>query len=207
MTVYDNSAARQAASLRARARGGLWRRLLTALKLRAPDARIAREAAAWQAGAVGEQTTAALLAELERYGWTVLHDRAIPGAHSANADHVVISPGGRLYLVDSKMWSAKTGMVRLDGGRLMHGELDRSRVLRSLEFERMLVERAVRTPVTALIAVHKAPVDGDGFFVDGVPVVPASRLVMLLVANDGPRNPGARWLADTVEAALPPYRS
>jgi hypothetical protein len=206
MTVYGNSASRQAAVLRARARGGLWRRLLTRLGLTTVNARTAREAAAWEAGAVGEHSTAALLAALQPYGWWVLHDRAIPGAHSANADHVVISPGGRVYLVDSKMWSAKTGAVRVEGGRLLHGPYDRGGSLRSLAFERALVEKALQAPVTALIAVHRAPVADGGFFVDGVPVVPADRLVMLLVANDGPRNGGAGWLAREAERLLPPYR-
>nr|WSZ21187.1 NERD domain-containing protein [Streptomyces canus] len=206
MTVYGNSAARQAAVLRARVRGGLWRRLLARLGLRTADARTAREAAAWEAGAVGEYSTAAQLATLEPYGWKILNDRAIPGAHSANADHIAISPGGRVYLVDSKMWSAKTGMVSTEGGRLWHGRYDRAGSLRSLAFERMLVEKALQAPVTALIAVHRAPVQDDGFFVGDVPVVPADRLVMLLVANDGPRSPGALWLAREAERLLPPYR-
>ncbi|MEU5043206.1 nuclease-related domain-containing protein [Streptomyces griseorubiginosus] len=206
MTAYGNSAGRRAAVLRARARGGLWRRLLTRLGLASTNVRAAREAAAWEAGADGEYSTAAQLATLKPYGWTVLNDRAIPGAHSANADHVVISPGGRVYLVDSKMWSAKTGPVHGAGGRLWHGPYDRGGSLRSLAFERALVEKALQAPVTALIAVHRAPVQDDGFFVDGVPVVPADRLVMLLVANDGPRSPGAVWLAREAERLLPPYR-
>jgi Nuclease-related domain len=44
-------------------------------------------------GAVGERRTAGLLALLERQGWAVLHDLAIPGS-AANIDHLVIGPGG-----------------------------------------------------------------------------------------------------------------
>jgi hypothetical protein len=36
------------------------------------------EAAAWRRGAAGERRTARLLAVLERHGWAVLHDLAIP---------------------------------------------------------------------------------------------------------------------------------
>jgi Nuclease-related domain len=50
---------------------------------------------AWRRGAVGERRTARLLAPLERRGWAVLHDLAIPGTQ-ANIDHLVIGPGGVL---------------------------------------------------------------------------------------------------------------
>src|SRR5918995_4523079 len=51
------------------------------------------DAIAWRRGAVGERRTARLLAPLERHGWAVLHDLAIPGS-KANIDHLVIGPGG-----------------------------------------------------------------------------------------------------------------
>jgi hypothetical protein len=40
---------------------------------------------AWHRGAIGERRTARLLARLERDGWCVLHDLAVPGSR-ANAD-------------------------------------------------------------------------------------------------------------------------
>ena len=55
---------------------------------------------AWRRGAAGERRTARLLAPLERQGWVVLHDLAIPGS-AANIDHLVIGPGGMLA-IDSK---------------------------------------------------------------------------------------------------------
>ena len=85
VTAYENSAARQAAAIRARAQRGVWRRVLAWLGIPVGDGRTAREAAAWGAGAVGEARTAELLRPLEAEGWRVLHDRALPGAHSANA--------------------------------------------------------------------------------------------------------------------------
>jgi Nuclease-related domain len=45
------------------------------------------------AGSGGERRTARLLAALERHGWVVLHDLALPGSR-ANLDHLVIGPGG-----------------------------------------------------------------------------------------------------------------
>jgi len=165
------------------------------------------QAAKWAAGAKGEQMTAHLLAPLQAAGWWVLHDRQIPGCDRANADHVLVSPGGRLYVVDSKLWSKDTGSVHPRAGRLWHGEVDRDRAVESLVFEAMMVERVLRTSVTALMAVHSAPVWGDGFSVRGVSVMPARRLVELLVFKDGTRNPGALWLAKAVEEKLPPYRS
>lgn len=206
MTAYGNSAERWAAQLRADARRGPWRRFLSAVGVtvhtRAADA----QAASCRAGSEGEARTAVLLAPLQAVGWGVLHDRAIPGARTANADHVVISPGGRVFLVDSKLWSAKANRtVHVAGGRLRHGNQDRGQAVKSLLFETGLVERALGVPVQPLMAVHNAPVAGGGFFVGGVPVVPADRLVQALSMNDGPRNPGARGLAVRADRVLPRY--
>src|SRR5829696_3087477 len=72
---------------------------------------------AWRRGAAGERRTARLLAPLERHGWAVLHDLAIPGS-AANIDHLVIGPGGVL-VVDSKRYR---GRLRLDrDGMVWHG--------------------------------------------------------------------------------------
>ena len=51
------------------------------------------DAVAWRRGAAGERRTAGLLAVLERQGWAVLHDLAVPGSRT-NVDHLVIGPGG-----------------------------------------------------------------------------------------------------------------
>jgi Nuclease-related domain len=58
------------------------------------------DALAWRRGAAGERRTARLLAPLERYGWAVLHDLAIPGSQ-ANIDHLVIGPGGVVVIIAS----------------------------------------------------------------------------------------------------------
>jgi len=208
VTVYDNSAARQAAAIRAYARRGVWRWLLARLGVTAHTRRADAQARAWDAGAKGEADTAGLLSVLEREGWRVLHDRAIPGARTANVDHVLVSPGARVFVVDSKLWSAKGpggGVVRPVGDRLMHGERVDGRAIGSVRFEADMVSRVLGVPVQPLIAVHNAPVAGQGFILQEVPVVPAGRLVELLRGNDGPRSADAAGLGRLAEDRLPRY--
>ena len=72
------------------------------------------DAVAWRRGAAGERRTARLLGPLERHGWAVLHDLAVPGSR-ANIDHLVIGPGG-VFVIDSKQYR---GRLELDpSGRL-----------------------------------------------------------------------------------------
>jgi hypothetical protein len=52
------------------------------------------EAVAWRRGAAGERRTARLLGPLERHGWVVLHDLAVPGSR-ANIDCDDPDRGGR----------------------------------------------------------------------------------------------------------------
>jgi hypothetical protein len=52
------------------------------------------DAVAWRQGAAGERRTARLLAGLERQGWVVLHDLAVPGSR-ANIDCDDPERGGR----------------------------------------------------------------------------------------------------------------
>jgi Nuclease-related domain len=205
VSAAGGSAAARAAALRAGARRGLWRRICAWLGIGPAVRRADAQAAAWDAGAIGEAHTAALLSALEREGAVVLHDRAIPGAGKANADHVVISPGARVFVVDSKLWSA-SGSVREVDGKLMHGQRNADKDIRNVRFEADLVGRVLGVPVMPLIAVHNAPVAGQGFILRDVPVVPAGRLVELLRANDWPRVAGvARELARRADQVLPPY--
>jgi hypothetical protein len=52
------------------------------------------DAVAWRRGAAGERRTARLLGPLERHGWAVLHDLALPGSW-ANRDCDDPECGGR----------------------------------------------------------------------------------------------------------------
>lgn len=200
------SAGQRAAALRAQAvPRGLKRRFLALVGMDRAGARLAAEAACWEAGLVGEQRTAALLAPLAREGWQVLHDRRMPGADRANADHVLVAPSARVLLVDSKMWHRRA-RVRVVGGQLAHGNVGKAKEVDTLLFETRLAERALGGAVTPLIAMHNAPVDGGGFIVRDVPVVPADRLVELLRRNAGAPDPvRARALAERARQVLPRY--
>lgn len=192
--------------MREDARRGPWRSLLTLLGVKAHTRRADAQAAACDAGAIGEARTAALLAPLQAAGWRVLHDRRIPGADRANADHIVISPAARVYVVDSKLWTANE-RVHAPDGHLMHGSDSRAQSVRSLLFETKLVERALGHPVQPLMVMHNAPIVGGRLVVEGIPVMPASMLVQALVFNDGVRDPGALPLAERADRVLPPYRT
>jgi hypothetical protein len=185
----------------------VWRRVLSLLGVTAHTRAADAKAANCAAGAKGEQLTAIALAPLEAVGWTVLHDRAIPGARSANADHVVITPAARVYVIDSKLWSAKKGhgLVHARGDRLWHGDRYADQAVDSLLYEAMLVEKSLGVPVQPLMCVHNAPVEGGRFIVRDVPVLPADALVQLLVLNDGRRDPGAVVLGRRAAVVLPPY--
>jgi hypothetical protein len=112
-------------------------------------------AVAWRRGAIGECRTARLLSALERRGWAVLHDLAIPGTH-ANIDHLVIGPGG-VVVIDTKQYR---GRLWLDSyGLLWHGRQLLVAALRKVRWE---VDQAdeilgdADVQVVAIMAVHGA---------------------------------------------------
>ncbi|HUP70334.1 MAG TPA: nuclease-related domain-containing protein [Acidimicrobiales bacterium] len=97
----------------------------------------------WRRGAEGEKSTASLLAPLRHLGWTVLHDRRLPGS-PANLDHLVIGPG--VVVVDSK---AYRGRIKLLGdGRLWYGRTCMDEVLN--------VVRWIADEVTDVLAAELA---------------------------------------------------
>ncbi|MDX3232962.1 nuclease-related domain-containing protein [Streptomyces sp. ME19-01-6] len=200
------SAGQKAAALRVQAvPRGFKRRVLAAVGMDREGARLQVDAGRWEAGKEGEQRTAALLTPLGREGWAGFYDRRIPGLDRANADHVLVSPGARVFMPDSKLWHARA-RVRVVRGRLMHGDVDKDRQVDGALNEARLIGQAIGAAVTPLIAVHNAPVDNGGFILRGVPVVPADRLVELLRRNAGAPTPGAaRQLALRADRKLPRY--
>jgi hypothetical protein len=138
------------------------------------------DAVAWRRGAAGERRTARLLGQLERYGWAVLHDLAVPGSR-ANIDHLVIGPGG-VFVIDSKQYR---GRLQLDpSGRLWRGRYPLAPTLRAVSFK---ADRAAQVltdadvvVVVPIVAVHGAQVPWGKVVVEGVPVVPARRLPSML---------------------------
>jgi Nuclease-related domain len=137
------------------------------------------EAVAWRRGAAGERRTARLLGPLERHGWAVLHDLAIPRSQ-ANLDHLLIGPGG-VFAIDSKQYR---GRLHLDpSGRLWHGRYPLAPTLQAVSFEADQAALVLPDPglaVVPIVAVHGAQVPWGKVVADGVAVVAARRLPSML---------------------------
>jgi hypothetical protein len=137
------------------------------------------EATAWRRGAAGERRTARLLGPLERHGWAVLHDLAVPRSQ-ANIDHLVIGPGG-VFAIDSKQYR---GRLRLESsGRLWHGRYPLAPALGAVSFQADRAAQVLPDPdvvVVPIVAVHGAQVPWGKVVVQGVPVVAARRLPSML---------------------------
>jgi Nuclease-related domain len=137
------------------------------------------DAIAWRRGAAGERRTAALLKPLERHGWAVLHDLAVPGSQ-ANIDHLVIGPGG-VFAIDSKQYR---GRLQLDAvGKLWSGRHPLAPALRAASWEADQAAKLLPDPgmaVVPIVAVHGAQVPRGKVVIDGVPIVPARRLPSML---------------------------
>jgi hypothetical protein len=159
---------------------------------------------AWRQGAAGERRTARLLDSLERHGWAVLHDLAIPRSR-ANLDHLVIGPGG-VFVIDSKQYR---GRLQLDPtGRLWHGRYPLAPTLQAVSFEADQAAQVLPDPgvaVVPIVVVHGAQVPWGKVVTDGVPVLPARRLPSLLrrlPAVLGPER--VAWLADQARVRFHP---
>jgi hypothetical protein len=123
------------------------------------------DACAWRRGAVGERRTARLLGPLERQGWVVLHDLAVPGSR-ANLDHLAIGPGG-VFVIDSKLYR---GRLQLDrSGRLWHGRYPLAPAIRAVSFEADQAAQVLADPqvVVPIVAVHGAQVPWGKVVMDG----------------------------------------
>jgi hypothetical protein len=154
------------------------------------------EAVAWRRGSAGERCTARLLDPLERHGWAVLHDLAVPGS-TANLDHLAIGPGG-VFVIDSKQYR---GRLRLDAvGKLWHGRYPLAPTLRAVSWEADQAAQVLPDPgmaVVPIVVVHGAQVPWGKVVTHGVPVVSARRLPSMLrqlPAVLGPER--VAWLAD-----------
>jgi hypothetical protein len=156
------------------------------------------DAVAWRRGAVGERRTARLLGPLERHGWALLHDLAVPGSR-ANIDHLVVGPGG-VFVIDSKQYR---GRLRLDpSGWLWHGRYPLAPALRAVSFEADRAAQVLSDPdivVVPIVAIHGAQVPWGKVVMSGVPVVPAWRLPNLLRAL--PAVLGPERVADLADQA------
>jgi hypothetical protein len=134
--------------------------------------RPSEQACTWQRGAQGERRTARLLDRLTRDGYVVFHDLAVPGS-PANIDHLVIGPSG-VFVIDSKQW---TGSVHQGtDAPAWHNYYQLDRTLETVRWEAETLGRLLGTRTAAVVCVHGAHVQGGGFDVQGVAIVPAHLL-------------------------------
>jgi Nuclease-related domain len=145
-----------------------------------------------------------VLASLERQGWAVLHDLAIPNSQ-ANIDHLVIGPGGVLA-IDSKQYR---GQLRVDrDGMVWHGRHLLVSALRTALWEADQADEVLGIAdlqVAAIVAVHGASVPWGLLRAEGITVVPARRLPDLLQGLPpvfGPER--VAWLADRARLRFRP---
>lgn len=214
MSAAGQSPAARAAALRARARKGVWRRLLAFLGFPVIDARTEGRARRAEIGAEAEKATGAQLRVLESRGWYVLHGRQVPG-YPSDLDHVLVPPTGTAVVVlDTKRWHAQRD-THLKGGRVHCGGEDRHEQIEAVARYAARVDRVLGMPGVAvwpLLVVHgsrirgghlPAPVASGGV----VHVLSVDRLVPELVkAAQGMDPHAARVLAGRVTAVLPPHR-
>ena len=137
------------------------------------------DAVAWRRGAAGERRTARLLGPLERQGWAILHDLAVPGS-PANIDHLAIGLGG-VFVIDSKQYR---GRLQLDlSGRLCHGRYPLAPTLQAVSWEADQAAQVLPDPgvaVVPILAVHGAQVPWGKVVTNGVPVLAVRRLPSML---------------------------
>ncbi|MFE9461655.1 nuclease-related domain-containing protein [Streptomyces californicus] len=214
MTIR-NSAAAQAAELRANARRGVWQRLLAALGVRTGRVRRADAVAArWEHGAAGEAETARLVAALESQGWAIRHDLRMPGSR-ANLDHLLISPCGTAVVVlDSKHWH-RGRTTTLVGGRVHCGADDRQAQVDAVARYAARVARTLDLPgvvVWPLLVVHGSPIAGGRLEASApdwggaVHVLGPARLVPTLAAAPKAHDPArAAAVVARVDRVLLPY--
>jgi hypothetical protein len=131
---------------------------------------------AWRRGAHGERRTARLLAPLERHGFQVFHDLAIPGS-AANVDHLVVGPTG-VFVIDSKRYR---GHLNYSAGRLWHGRRPLDRTLETLWWEATQVAETLGfgpdLHIYPVLYVHVARLPWQReLLVNGIPVLGAGTL-------------------------------
>lgn len=142
---------------------------------------------AWQIGAAGEMRTGRLLETLEADGFRILHDRKIPGARSANIDHIVIGPPG-IYVVETKSYK---GSLQIRGnevfvaGRRKNGWIDEvnreAAAVRTALADELLAHGWTVAPI---ICVHRADLPWFRSEVQGVRIVSGNDLVKRLRKAD-----------------------
>ncbi|MFD0887865.1 nuclease-related domain-containing protein, partial [Streptosporangium algeriense] len=164
----------------------------------------------WRKGAIGERRTARLLRPLERRGYTVLHDRALPHGR-ANVDHLVIGATG-VFVVDSKNWAKERRLTRR-GRYVRVGRSSGDQLVRAVVYERQAVAAALAqslgrpVEVTPVLAIHGTRMPLLRVTkVEGVPLLQAPQ-VRGWIGRQPARLSAAEvaQLAAVADRVLPPY--
>jgi hypothetical protein len=113
---------------------------------------------------------------MERRGYQVFHDLAIPGS-AANVDHLVIGPTG-VFVIDSKRYH---GQLHYAAGHLWHGRRPLDRTLETLWWEATQVAETLGfgpdLHVYPVLCVHVARLPWHReLLVDRIPVLDAAAL-------------------------------
>ena len=126
----------------------------------------------WRLGALAERRTARRLATLDPVAFRVLHDRVLPGAPSANLDHLVIGLTGA-YVIASRRWTwgvrlwADRHRLWVGGRPVIHLQAAAARASHAVA-ERLTAELDYDVRVFPLVAVHGARVPRGGLRHGGV---------------------------------------
>lgn len=144
----------------------------------------------WRDRAIGCWETAAALKPLEALGWTVLHDRAVPGTATV-ADHLLIGPSG-IWVVTSER---TRGSLRSVNGRWWYtgrlGHLvEEVGTARAALLGRNVVDtlsdaarHAGLDGVHQVLAVWGADVPNEGIVADDVFVIAGERLATMIASS------------------------
>ncbi|GGS96565.1 NERD domain-containing protein [Streptomyces violaceus] len=213
MTVFRNSAGRQAVRIRARGRRGVWGHVTAWVGCNPEAAAADAVAARWELGAKAEKETARLVRPLRLRGWRLRHDLRLAGRRF-NIDHAWGSPCGEAIVVaDTKRWPVGWDTVEA-GGRLYCGREDRHGEAVKVARYAALVGEALGMPGVAvwpLLVIHGSPVPGGHVQVETehgvVQVVAADQVLRVLrAAPAGWSWSRARRLSRRVDEVLAPYR-
>jgi hypothetical protein len=147
----------------------------------------------WRRQALVQRRTAGMLAQLEREGWLVLHDIALPGC-SASLDHLVIGPTGA-WAIDSWRTSWPPRRRKATSVRSARGVIGGPRPDLSWKAEAVADSLAgTGIPVQPLLCLHLGIRPRARSVVEGIPLVVLRRLPDVL-------RQGSRVRATKVELA------
>lgn len=110
-----------------------------------------------------------------------------------------------MVVPDSKRWSARWPL-KVESGRLMHGDRDVTRRRNGIRHEARTVARVLGCPVIPLVSMDGAPLVGGELVLDGIRIVLADRLVSALRALGRRNAPVGPHPGQRAALLFKPYR-